>query len=164
MIIGREQLKKIVATLRRNKKKIVTTNGVFDILHLGHIHYLENAKKLGDILIIGVNSDHSTKKLKGETRPINTQKDRAALLNALRVVDYVVIFPETDPRNFLSLIQPDIHVKGGDYTIDQIIEKDVVEAGGGTVILLETLGGYATTKIIQKIQKDKGSPSEEGGH
>ena len=151
MIIQQTQIKEIVAALRARCKKIVTTNGIFDILHVGHIRYLTEAQQLGDILIVGVNSDSSTKALKGDTRPVNKERDRAEVLDALRAVDYVVIFEEKDPKNLLSMIQPDMHVKGGDYTLDQILEKDVVESGGGTIVLLKQSGGYSTTNTIKKI-------------
>ena len=153
MIIPLEQLAQTVSRLKKEQKKIVTTNGVFDILHAGHIRYLAEAKKGGDVLIVGLNSDASTRALKGETRPVNTENDRAEVLDALSAVDYVIIFDELDPRKLLEQIKPHTHVKGGDYTLDRIIEKDVVEEGGGVVVLVDASPGYATTKIIEKILK-----------
>ncbi len=152
MILTIEQLIETVAGLKKMGKTIVTTNGVFDILHTGHIRYLFEAKKMGDVLIVGINSDASTRALKGETRPINTELDRSEVVHALQAVDHVVIFDELDPRALLEIIKPDFHVKGGDYIMDKIIEKDVVEAGGGTVILIDASPGYATTNIIRKIR------------
>ena len=154
MVLAEEQLEEVIARLKSEGKKIVTTNGVFDILHTGHVRYLSEAKKMGDVLIVGINSDSSTRALKGNTRPVTSEQDRAEVLSALASVDYVIIFNEQDPRALLAQIKPDIHVKGGDYTLDQITEKDVVEAGGGKVVLVDTLVGYATTNIIQKIQKN----------
>ena len=153
MILTLQQLAGTISRLKSEQKKIVTTNGVFDILHAGHVRYLTEAKKMGDVLIVGLNSDASTCTLKGETRPINKESDRAEVLDALGMVDYVIIFDELDPRKLLEQIKPHAHVKGGDYTIDRIIEKDVVEAGGGIVVLLDASPGYATTNIIKKILK-----------
>ncbi len=152
MILLKENLTEIVARLKAQSKTIVTTNGVFDILHPGHVRYLKEAKNMGDILIVGLNSDRSTRLFKGENRPINTEHDRAEILDALESVDYVVIFDEPDPRAFLEIARPHTHVKGGDYTLERIIEKDVVEAGGGTVVLVAVSLGYATTNIIKKIR------------
>lgn len=149
-----EELKEIVKELKNKNKLIVTTNGVFDILHLGHIKYLQEAKKLGDILIIAINSDNSVKQIKGPERPINSQQSRAEVLTALSFVDYIVIFNETDPVNILSEIKPDIHVKGGDYKINQIIEKEVVEKNNGKIILIPEIKGYSTTDLINKIIKN----------
>jgi D-beta-D-heptose 7-phosphate kinase/D-beta-D-heptose 1-phosphate adenosyltransferase len=133
-------------------KKIVFTNGCFDILHVGHIRYLQKARLLGDILVIGLNSDISVKRLKGELRPINTEKDRAELLCALEYVDYVVIFNEDTPRKLIKKIQPDILVKGGDYKPDDVVGKDIVEARGGRLELLQFIEGKSTTNIIERIK------------
>ena len=146
-----EELKKIIEALKKQNKIIVTTNGVFDILHLGHIKYLQEAKKLGDILIIAINSDSSTKQLKGPERPINNQEVRAETLAALEFVDYITIFNETDPIKILSEIKPNVHVKGGDYKIGQIIEKDVVEKNNGKIVLIPEIRGYSTTDLINKV-------------
>ena len=149
-----EELKKIVKELKKQNKIIVTTNGVFDILHLGHIKYLQEAKKLGDVLIIAINSDSSVKQIKGPERPINNQQSRAEVLAALSFVDYIVTFNETDPVNILSELKPDIHVKGGDYNINQIIEKGIVEKNNGKIILIPEIKGYSTTDLINKIIKN----------
>ena len=141
----------IVNKLKKQKKKIVTTNGVFDILHFGHVKYLEKAKSLGDILIVGVNTNASVKQIKGQKRPINDEKSRIGVLAGLESVDYTFLFNEKDPRKWLSKIKPDFHVKAGDYKINQIIEKNVVENCGGKVILIRMLKGYSTTNIIKTI-------------
>ena len=120
-IINIEELKKIVNELKNQNKIIVTTNGIFDILHIGHIRYLKKAKKLGDVLIIAINSDSSTKQIKGTKRPLNNENDRMEALAALECVDYVIIFNEENPIKILEEIKPNIHVKGGDYKIDKII-------------------------------------------
>lgn len=146
-----EELKEIIKNLKKQNKKIVTTNGVFDILHLGHVKYLQEAKKLGDILIVAINSDSSVKQIKGPKRPINNQEARAEVLSALEFVDYVVIFNETNPVKILSEIKPNIHVKGGDYKINQIIEKNVVEKNNGKIVLIPEIKGYSTTDLINKI-------------
>ena len=145
------ELKGIVEELKTQNKKIVTTNGVFDIIHIGHIRYLQEAKKLGDILIIGINSDSSVKRIKGQERPINNENDRVEVLTALQCVDYVTIFNENNPIIFLKAIKPNIHVKGGDYNMSQIIEKDTVEENKGEVMLIPEVEGYSTTDFIKKI-------------
>lgn len=145
------QLIPIVKKLKSKNKKIVTTNGVFDILHFGHAKYLEEAKVLGDVLIVGVNSDSSVKKIKGDKRPINSEKSRLGVLAALESVDYAFMFKEKDPRSWISSIKPDIHVKAGDYKPSQIIEKKVVEKNNGEVVIARMERGYSTTKVINKI-------------
>lgn len=152
-IVALKQLIQIVNQLKRQNKKIVTTNGVFDILHLGHVKYLENAKKLGDVLIVGVNTDYSVKQNKGDKRPINEQESRIAVLAALESVDYAFLFNEKEPRNWLEKIKPNVHVKAGDYKPGQIIEKCVVEQNKGKVVIVKMIKGYSTTKIIDKIIK-----------
>ena len=122
-LLTKDSLKKTVENLKNQNKKIVTTNGVFDILHIGHMRYLQEAKKLGDILIAAVNSDSSTKKIKGPKRPLNNENDRAEALAALECVDYVIIFNEENPMKILGIIKPNIHVKGGDYDINQHISS-----------------------------------------
>ncbi len=153
---------KIVQKLKSQKKKIVTTNGVFDILHLGHIKYLEKTKSFGDILIVGINSDSSVKKNKGDKRPINDQKSRVQVLAALSSVDYVFIFYEKDPRKWISKIKPDIHVKAGDYQLSQIIEKEIVEKNGGKVVIVPMIRGFSTTNIINKIMEIYKRPHSTG--
>lgn len=145
------EIKKIVEDAKKENKIIVTTNGVFDILHLGHIKFLEKAKSFGDILIVAVNSDSSVKKIKGDKRPIKNEKERAELVFSLKPVDYAFIFHEDTPVKFLSVLKPDIHVKGGDYKGNDLIEKDVVEGSGGKVKIIKLEKGYSTTDTINKI-------------
>ncbi len=133
-------------------KKIVFTNGCFDILHIGHIRYLKQASLLGDTLVVGLNSDTSVKRLKGTKRPVNSQEDRAELLCALSFVDYVVVFEEDTPYELIKKIQPDVLVKGGDYDKDAVVGKDVVEARGGNLVLIPYVEGKSTTGIIDKIR------------
>ena len=154
MNIGKDLARYIVNLAKEQGKKVVFTNGCFDILHIGHISYLENAKKQGDILIVGVNSDASTKRLKGPTRPINNEKDRANMLSALKSVDYTVIFEEDTPEDLISYLKPSIHVKGGDYKKDDLPETKIVEAYGGKVIILNFVEGKSTTNIINKINNN----------
>lgn len=145
------ELKDISEKSRKENKTVVTTNGVFDIIHIGHIRYLQEAKKLGDILIIGINSDTSVKRIKGQKRPINNENDRAEALAALQCVDYVTVFNEENPIKVLDIIKPNIHVKGGDYNINQIIEKGIIEKNNGRIVLIPEVKGYATTNLIRKI-------------
>ncbi|MGI4991325.1 D-glycero-beta-D-manno-heptose 1-phosphate adenylyltransferase [Halobacteriovorax sp. GFR7] len=133
-------------------KKIVFTNGCFDILHRGHLMYLNEAKKLGDILIIGLNSDSSVKRLKGEDRPVNSEDDRQFMLENLKSVDKVFIFEEDTPYDLINAVLPSVLVKGGDWAIDQIVGHDIVTANGGQVLSLNFEDGYSTTNLIEKIQ------------
>jgi D-beta-D-heptose 7-phosphate kinase/D-beta-D-heptose 1-phosphate adenosyltransferase len=135
--------------LQLNNKKIVFTNGCFDILHIGHIRYLEKAKEYGDILIIGLNSDESVRRLKGDLRPISTQEDRALLLSALQFVDYVVLFEEDTPYNLIQQISPDILIKGADYQDKEVVGSELVKE----LILIDFISGKSTTNIINKIKK-----------
>ena len=140
-------------TLKEDGKKIVFTNGCFDIIHVGHIRYLSKAKELGDILIIGLNSDESIKKLKGEDRPVNCFEDRAILLSSLRFVDSVIMFEEQTPENLIKDIVPDVLVKGGDYNIEDIVGYQIVIQNGGQVKTLSFYDGYSSTNYIHKINK-----------
>ena len=151
-VITRKELDEIVGNLKETGKKIVSTNGCFDILHIGHVRILNEAKALGDVLIVGLNSDGSVKKLKGEGRPIVGQDDRAELLANLNAVDYVTIFEEDNPIEFLKVAKPDIHVKGQDYKTGELLEAPVVESLGGQVRLLKIVPGRSTTSLIGKIQ------------
>jgi rfaE bifunctional protein nucleotidyltransferase chain/domain len=143
----------LLAILRATGKKIVFTNGCFDIIHTGHTRYLAKAKSLGDILIVAVNSDASVRMIKGNKRPINSEADRMETLAALEVVDFVTIFNEPDPYRVISEITPDVLVKGGDWPIEKIIGRDVVEARGGRVVNVPYVDGASTTGIIEKIVK-----------
>jgi len=140
----------MVSETHKNQK-IVFTNGCFDILHAGHVLYLQEAKALGDILIVGLNSDNSVKRLKGDSRPINNEKDRAIVLSGLASVDYVIIFEEDTPYNLIAQIQPDVLVKGGDWAPESIIGYDIVMKKGGEVRSLVFVEGKSTTEIIEKI-------------
>jgi|TARA_X000000950_G_scaffold276968_1_gene365691 rfaE bifunctional protein nucleotidyltransferase chain/domain len=142
-----------INNLKAEKKKIVFTNGCFDLLHVGHIRYLSNAKKLGDFLIVGLNSDESVKILKGQNRPINQFEDRAMLLSALRSVDLVIMFEEQTPENLINKIVPDVLVKGGDYDIEDIAGYHTVIKNGGKVKTLDFYKGYSSTNYIKKINK-----------
>jgi len=143
----------IINRIKAERKKIVFTNGCFDLLHVGHIRYLAQAKKLGDFLIIGLNSDSSVKELKGEDRPINSFEDRASLLSAIESVDLVVMFEEQTPENLIKDIVPDILVKGGDYNIEDIVGYQTVMQNGGQVKTLSFYDGYSSTNYINKIKK-----------
>jgi len=150
------RLKKILARLRVRGKKIVFTNGCFDILHVGHIRYLRKAKSLGDILIIGMNTDRSVKTIKGEKRPIVPEKERAEVLSALEFVDYVIPFDEPDPLDLIAALKPDVLVKGADWSKDRIIGREVVENLGGRVVRIPMVPGASTTGLIEKIKKAYG--------
>ena len=139
----------------KDGKKIVFTNGCFDILHAGHVRYLTEAKKFGDILIVGLNSDASVKKLKGDSRPINSEQDRAEVLLGLKAVDEVVIFSEQTAENLISKIQPDIYVKGGDYNLENLPEAKIVQSYGGEVKFINLVEGRSTSNIIKKISEQK---------
>ncbi|MBR54455.1 D-glycero-beta-D-manno-heptose 1-phosphate adenylyltransferase [Candidatus Poribacteria bacterium] len=147
-----EQLSQIIRKKKALGEVVVSTNGCFDLLHVGHLRYLKAAKKMGDILVVGVNSDESVRYLKGDNRPLVPEMERAEMLSGLDCVDYVVIFSEPDPRNLLSTLKPTIHVKGGDYSIEQVIERDVVEENGGRVIVGINVAGKSTTNVIQMIR------------
>lgn len=147
------QLAKIIKKLKNKKKKIVFTNGCFDILHLGHIRYLTQAKKKGNILVVGLNSDSSVKKLKGKNRPIFSKSARAEVLAALESVDFVTIFSDLTPLEVIKKLKPDILVKGGDWQTDQIVGKDFVELYGGKVITIPFIKGYSTRSTIFTILK-----------
>ena len=143
-----------LAPLRSQGKKIVFTNGVFDLLHIGHVRYLQEARSLGDALVIGVNADASVKRLKGPTRPIQNENDRAEILAALARVDFTVIFTEDTPENLIHKVKPDILVKGGDWKIETIVGAPFVMSYGGKVMSLQFVDGKSTTKIIEKSQLD----------
>jgi rfaE bifunctional protein nucleotidyltransferase chain/domain len=141
-----------VEHLRHEGKTIVFTNGVFDILHPGHVRYLRDARREGDALIVGVNSDRSVKAIKGPARPINPERERAEVLAALGCVDGVVIFDEDDPQQIIDRLLPDVLAKGADWAADRIVGRDRVEERGGRVVRIPLLAGYSTSAIIKKIQ------------
>jgi D-glycero-beta-D-manno-heptose 1-phosphate adenylyltransferase len=151
--VTRSEVVALVGRAREEGKKIVFTNGVFDILHPGHIRYLRDARALGELLIVGVNSDRSVKALgKASDRPINPQHERAEVLSAVASVDAVVIFDEDTPHEIISAVQPDILVKGADWGANEIVGRDTVEARGGRVVRIVLAEGYSTTKIIERIR------------
>ncbi|MFA6006372.1 MAG: D-glycero-beta-D-manno-heptose 1-phosphate adenylyltransferase [Candidatus Paceibacterota bacterium] len=141
--------------LQQAQKKVVFTNGCFDILHVGHSRYLQAARDLGDMLIVGVNTDQSVRKLKGPTRPINLERDRAEVLASLGCVDYVVLFDEHTPEALISKLQPDIHVKGGDYTEERLPEAKIVREYGGSVVIIPLTPDRSTTRTLEKIHSCK---------
>lgn len=143
------------AAMRARNRKLVVTNGCFDLLHLGHVTYLETARNLGDALLVGMNSDAAVHELKGPERPVNIETDRAAVLAALESVDGVCIFTDRTATRFLALAQPDIYVKGGDYTLDTLNkeERQAVEKAGGKIVLIPFVPGKSTTALLQKISR-----------
>ena len=151
-ILNRKDIISTTEKLKKENKKIVFTNGCFDILHIGHVRYLKKSASFGDILIVGLNSDNSVKRLKGETRPINNEQDRAELLSELNFVDFVVIFEEDTPEELLDEIKPDIYTKGADYTLKTLPEADVILRNNGWVEFIDFVEGKSTTKIIDKIK------------
>jgi len=159
MIAKISELGSIVAELKRSGRKIVFTNGVFDILHRGHVDYLNKSKEFGDILIVGINSDRSVKRLKGDGRPINCEEDRAVIIDSLKAVDYAVIFGDDTPYSLISLINPDILVKGGDYDPSvtdpsdkkYIVGSDIIRKNGGKVLTVSLVPGRSSTLTIKKI-------------
>ena len=148
-----EELVEKINKLKSQGKKIVSTNGCFDILHVGHVRYLQKSASLGDILIVCLNSDRSVKALKGDSRPLNNENDRAEVLAALACVDFVVIFDEDTPVNYLAQIKPDIHTKGGDYDINTLPEAKVIMENGGKLEFISFVEGKSTTNIINKMKK-----------
>ena len=154
-IKAEHELVEIVAKLRSAGNKIVWTNGCFDILHRGHVLYLERARQLGDVLVVGLNSDSSARRIKGPERPVFPQEHRARVLGALNCVDYIVIFDDETTVRLLRLLEPDLYAKGGDYTIDTINQEErrIVESYGGRIEILPEVKGVSTTKIIQQIKE-----------
>jgi rfaE bifunctional protein nucleotidyltransferase chain/domain len=139
--------------LRSAGRRLVFTNGVFDLLHVGHVRYLMQARALGDVLMVAINSDRTVRELKGESRPVFNQYERAEILAALRVVNYVTVFDDISPRTLIATVLPDVLVKGGDYQLDAIHGRDEVEAAGGKVISLPFVEGASTTAIIDRMNK-----------
>ncbi len=150
-IYNRSQLASILQEAKADGTVVVTTNGCFDVLHLGHLRYLQAARQLGDLLVVAVNSDSSVRELKGENRPLVPESERAEMLAGLACVSYVVIFPELTPINLLAELKPNIHVKGGDYKLEELVEREVVEAYGGKVIVGLNVPGKSTTNLIEVI-------------
>ncbi|HWR44307.1 D-glycero-beta-D-manno-heptose 1-phosphate adenylyltransferase [Sporomusa sp.] len=150
-IVCRADISAVAANLKAAGKTVVFTNGCFDILHAGHVRYLNGARAMGDCLIVGLNSDDSVRSLKGPTRPVNSQDDRAEVLAALRAVDYVVIFQEKTAENIVAEVKPDVYAKGGDYSIKDLPESCIVEAYGGRIVLIPEVQGRSSSNIIKKI-------------
>ena len=158
-VLPLEDLLERVRDLRQRRQKIVFTNGCFDILHPGHVSYLQKARELGDILIVGINSDRSVKQLKGEFRPILTQEERCNLLSGLESVNFITIFNENTPRQLIRTILPDVLVKGGDWGIAEIVGREEVETMGGKVVSLPYEAGHSSSDIIERIlQRYKTNP------
>lgn len=152
-LIDHDQITEVVRNSKAAGKTLVFTNGCFDIIHAGHVRYLAEARKLGDCLIVGLNSDRSVQELKGPTRPVNPQADRAEVMAALAAVDYVVIFDERTAERLISEVKPDIYVKGGDYCIEDIPEAKIVAANGGKTVLIPEVVGRSSSNIIKKISE-----------
>src|SRR2546426_10095415 len=152
-IVSLEELLAERARLRAAGKRVVFTNGVFDILHVGHVRYLAQARALGDALVIAINSDRTARELKGEGRPIVNESERAEILAALRQVDYVTIFDDISPRSLIAALLPDVLVKGGDYALDEIHGREEVEAAGGRVVSLPFVEGVSSSGIIDRMKK-----------
>lgn len=151
MLIDRNIAAQFCEELRQQGKRIVFTNGCFDIIHAGHVRYLTTAKNFGDVLIVGLNTDESVRRLKGATRPINNQNDRAEVLLGLRAVDHVIFFGEETAEILISEVKPDVYVKGGDYTLETLPEAQIVQSYGGRVEFVDMVIGRSTTSIIEKI-------------
>ena len=149
----RKDLRRIIEDLKKNGKRIVFTNGCFDLIHVGHIRYLEKGKSLGDVLIVGVNSDQSVRILKGPKRPILPEGERAEILSGLGCVDYITLFNEPTPLELISSLQPHILVKGGDWTKETTVGKEVVERSGGEVVIIPFIEGSSTSNLIETILK-----------
>lgn len=149
----RDEARSLVEELRASGKKIVFTNGVFDLMHPGHLRYLRAARALGDALIVGVNSDRSTRANKGNERPITPENERSEVLAALSCVDGTVIFDEETPHDLIAALQPDVLVKGADWAEDAIVGRDIVEARGGRVVRMKIVPGYSTTRIVERIRQ-----------
>ena len=152
-IVARDAIGSVAERLRREGRRVVFTNGVFDLLHPGHVRYLNQARRLGDALIVGINSDRSVRSNKGDGRPINAETERAEVLAALEAVDAVVVFDDDTPHQVIGAVQPDVLVKGADWPEDGIVGRDIVEARGGVVVRVPVEPGYSTSSIIEKIRQ-----------
>lgn len=158
-ILSQDKLLGLRQGLRAAGKTVVFTNGVFDLLHVGHVRYLAAARALGDALVVAVNSDRTVRNLKGAGRPVINENERAEILAALRQVDYVTIFDDVSPRSLIAALLPDVLVKGGDYSLDKIHGREEVEAAGGRVVSLPFIPGASTTSILDRISQTKGESS-----
>lgn len=155
MLIAKDDIEVFCEILRKGNKRIVFTNGCFDILHAGHVRYLAQARALGDCLILGLNTDASVRRLKGDQRPINSELDRAEIVGGLRSVDYVVLFGEPTAEDLVSRVRPDVYVKGGDYTPETLPEAKIVSEYGGQIKFIPMVEGRSTTNVIEKIKQQQ---------
>ena len=155
-VMSHARVAEFLATERSAGRRIVFTNGVFDLLHPGHVRYLQEARRLGDLLIVGLNADESVRRNKGPERPINPEEERAEIVAALACVDAVVVFREDTPAEIIRLVRPDILVKGADWPADQIVGRDTVEAAGGRVVLVPVEAGYSTSSLVARIRRSAG--------
>lgn len=155
-VVTRDELVNIRSRLRSEGRRVVFTNGCFDILHRGHVEYLTKAKAKGDVLVVGLNTDASVRRLKGPSRPVVSQDDRAVVMASLGVVDYVCLFDEDTPLELITAVVPDVLVKGADWPIDKVVGRDVVESAGGTVQTIEFVPDRSTTSIIERIRSSAG--------
>ena len=151
-----DEIAAIATEAKKNGRRVVFTNGCFDLLHRGHVHILRQAKAAGDLLIVGMNSDSSVKSIKGPARPILPEIDRVELIAAMEMVDYIVLFDEPDPYQLIATIKPNVLAKGGDWSSDKIVGADIVERNGGRVAVIPYLKGFSTTEIIERIRKQNG--------
>ena len=151
-----DEIAAIATEAKKNGRRVVFTNGCFDLLHRGHVHILRQAKAAGDLLIVGMNSDSSVKSIKGPARPVLPEIDRVELIAAMEMVDYVVLFDEPDPYQLIATIKPNVLAKGGDWSSDKIVGADIVERDGGRVAVIPYLKGFSTTEIIERIRKQNG--------
>ena len=158
VILDRGELMRVRAELRAARRRLVFTNGCFDILHVGHVRYLAAARRLGDALLVAINSDRSVRALKGRGRPVLNEAERAEMLAALAAVDFVTVFDDDSPRRLISEVLPDVLVKGGDYRPEDVVGRELVEAQGGEVLLVGLVPGYSTTRLVRR----SAQPSEPG--
>lgn len=152
-ILDREALLKKLNALRKKGKKIAFTNGCFDILHVGHVRYLREAKKTADVLVLALNSDSSVRSIKGNKRPLMTEKERAEILAALEFIDFVTIFPESTPLELINFLKPDVLIKGGDWPEEKVVGREDIKKWGGKVVIIPEVEGKSTTNIVKKIKK-----------
>ena len=153
-VLRREEITQLIKNLHNEGKTVVTTNGCFDILHVGHVRYLQKTKSFADVLIVLLNSDKSVRSIKGPSRPINNENDRAEVLCALSSVDYVVLFDEDSPRNLLDEMKPDVYTKGADYTMETLPEADIMRKNGTRVEFISFVEGKSTTGIIERMSRE----------
>ncbi|NPU82881.1 MAG: D-glycero-beta-D-manno-heptose 1-phosphate adenylyltransferase [Syntrophaceae bacterium] len=159
-ILDRQTLKQVLEELREQGKRIAFTNGCFDILHVGHIRYLREAKKTADILVLALNSDRSVRSIKGERRPIVPEKERADVMAALEMVDYVTVFDEDTPGELIAFLEPDVLIKGGDWSAETVVGRDVIKRRGGKIVIVPLTEGVSTTNVIGKVLEVYGTETK----